>query len=116
VRQVKKKARQRLEEAGDWMAKELLRMATGRGASNIVQLNVFRDALERAKLNPRTAVKDCGQTLLIDPGRLTGIEGASRDLTKRSAQQTGLLAGDRATPPGVCPRQIHRHFHRIGSR
>ena len=85
--QVKRKARQRIEEAADRMARELLKMATDDNVADSVKLAAIRDALDRAGLAARTAV-----SVEVGPPKpweqimygLTEIESASRSEFRRS--------------------------------
>ena len=111
--QVKRKARQRIEEAADRMACELLRMATDGNVADSVKLAAIRDALDRAGLAARTAV-----SVEVGPPKpyeaiLDSIEAGSRAEYRRSIgrhdepdiEHTRLPA--LADRPGAPPREAN---------
>lgn len=87
--QVKRKARQRIEEAADRMACELLKMAIDDGVADSVKLAAIRDALDRAGLSAKTAVE-----VEVGPPKpyeaiLDRIEAGSRAEYRRSREIFG---------------------------
>lgn len=90
--QVRAKARRRLEEAADRMAKQLLHMATDQTVSDAVKLAAIRDALDRAGLKPTTAVE---VGLGTQPWQEL-VEGVVTLTRAESRAQRGL-------PPGAAP-------------
>lgn len=85
--QVKRKARQRIEEAADRMACELLRMATDGNVADSVKLAAIRDALDRAGLAAKNAVEvELGPPKPYEQifDRIMVLEGGSREAFRRS--------------------------------
>ncbi len=104
--QVKRKARQRIEEAADRMACELLKMATDANVADSVKLAAIRDALDRAGLAAKNAVEvEVGPTKPYEV-ILQRIEAGSRAAYRRSVGRTDdseygpALAGFRELRPG----------------
>ena len=84
--QVKRKARQRLEEAADRLACELLRMAIDDNVADSVKLAAIRDALDRAGLGARTAVAvEVGPPKIYEQ-ILDSVEAGSRAEYRRSQE------------------------------
>lgn len=76
--QVKAKAKARLENAADRMAKELLHIAVDDDAPPAVKLNAIKDALDRAGLSPKQSVELEVGPLKPWEAALEGITGGSR--------------------------------------
>ena len=81
---MKRKARQRIEEAADRMAAELLKTATNDNVADSVKLAAIRDALDRAGLAAKNAVE-----VEVGPPKpyetiLDSIEAGSRAEYRRS--------------------------------
>ena len=82
---VKAEARQRIEDAADRMARELLKMAVDENVSDAVKLAAIRDALDRAGLSARTAVN-------VEVGRRP-FEVIFEDITSRSRSESRASRG-----------------------
>jgi len=96
--QVKHKARQRIEEAADRLARELLSMATDPNVAESVRLSAIKDALDRGGLSAKTAVEiEVGPPkpweLIIDA--TTEVVAGSRAEFRRSQMAIGYLESDR---------------------
>lgn len=102
--QVKAKARQRLEEASDRMAKALLGMATDDNVTDAVKLAAIRDALSRAGITEKTAVE---VEVALKPweqileGVAEQVESGSRAEFRRSQ---GIADDSDSTPPALADR------------
>lgn len=94
--QVKAKARQRLEEAADRMARELLKMATDENVSDATKLAAIRDALDRGGLGAKAAVEGSAQPLKPYEEVFDGIAQISR---AESRARRGFSADRIATGP-----------------
>ena len=85
---VRRKAQERLEEASDRLARELLKMATEPGVSDSVRLSAIKDALDRAG-SAKTAVEvEVGPPEPWEQimGGLTEVVGGSRAEFRRSQE------------------------------
>ena len=100
------KARERLENAADKMAKMLLRMATDENVSEAVRLRAITEALSRAGITERTALEiEVGPTpawLQILEG-VAGVESGSRESFRR--RRDGLPP----VPPALAGQPTETH-------
>lgn len=94
--QVKRRARQRIDEAADRMAKALLGIAES-AESEAVKLRAIIEALDRAGLTPRTAV----DVTLGEPAPWQQmITGIARMPLEESQRRRGLIPEPLALPAG----------------
>jgi hypothetical protein len=103
---VKRKARQRIEEAADRMACELLKMATDDHVADSVKLAAIRDALDRAGLAAKAAVE-----VEVGPPKpyqaiLEHIEAGSRAEYRRSQGIPDDSDTDHRQPLADRPREL----------
>lgn len=77
TRHIKRKAQERLDNAADRMARELLGIAVS-ADSEAVRLAAVRDALDRAGMNPKTAVEVSVAPYEQVLGDLAGVAHVSR--------------------------------------
>jgi len=106
--QVKRKARQRIEEAADRMARELLKMATDDHVADSVKLAAIRDALDRAGLAAKSAVE-----VEVGPQKpyeaiLESIEAGSRAEYRRSISRNGGIGIEDSTMVVDRPRALRQ--------
>ena len=97
--QVRAKAQQRLAEAADNMARQLLKMATDEKVSDAVKLAAIRDALDRGGVSTKTSVEFSAKA--PEPweemvGDITGLTTMSRAESR--------AARDIFEPPALEPR------------
>lgn len=94
--QVRAKAQQRLAEAADRMARELLKMATDGNVSDAVKLAAIRDALDRAGLSAKTAV-DVNVGVQKPYEEMLGELGGLSTMTRAESRAARGIPDD--TPP-----------------
>jgi hypothetical protein len=104
---VKRKARERLEEASDRLARELLSMATDPSVAESVRLSAIKDALDRGGVSAKSAVEvEVGPLKPYEQilDGLARVEAGSRAEFRRSqelsdnAENRGSLGGGRRDP------------------
>ena len=93
VPQTQRKARQRLEEATDRMARELLGIATS-AESESVRLQAIRDALDRGGVTAKAAVELSAQPLKPYEEILRDMAGIATITRAESRARRGLPVDD----------------------
>lgn len=107
--QVKRKARERLEEASDRLARELLKMATDPNVSESVRLSAIKDALDRGGVSAKSAVE-----VEVGPPKpyeqifdgLGSVESGSRAEFRRSLGIPDDSEADDRRPLADRPREL----------
>lgn len=102
--QAKRKARQRLEEAADRMAKQLLGIAES-AESEAVKLAAVKHVLAIGGINEKTAV-DVSLELKPFEEVFQGLSGVAQISRAESRAARGLPALDRADPTGIVDAEV----------
>ena len=83
--QVQAAARRRLEQAADVLVQRLLGFALDGEVADPVALAAIRDALDRAGMNPKTAIE-----IEVKPWEQVAVEGIARISRAESRQRRGI--------------------------
>lgn len=101
--QVRAKAQQRLTEAADRMARQLLHMATDETVADTVKLAAIRDALDRAGVTQKTAVE-----IQVTTKPYEELLGGMATMTRAESRAARGIPDDtpRWVPPALPPGEI----------